>query len=271
MTADARPRSTMSSAISPSGRGASGAACLTSTSAQTSTSGAQPFDQPLHFLGAALDDALIRHHRTRIDVRADKSCARQRRDRDRAQDVVSEHVDADRQASRFAHGGNRERHRGDDVRLNPIFRERHVAEIFDDQCIEAALGKCRRVGTGTFEDRWQTHSRTHYVPNRAAPGGGSCQPGRVPHTSATRPRRGNARDDCAGGEDQHQDGEHREPATRAYGLIFFRDIALPEQRDREQRRAPTDAKPEKSTARPREIPTPTLLPGPGQPDRTLRR
>jgi hypothetical protein len=102
--------------------------------------------QPQRGRGVALDNALISHASTRVDIDADEVKASGRCDGQRTGGIVAEHVDA---AQRVAFPGQRcgdPSHRRDDVRRDRALEERRIAEVLEDPAVQARLED--RVGIG---------------------------------------------------------------------------------------------------------------------------
>jgi hypothetical protein len=97
-------------------------------------------------VGARGENALIGHHRARVDVDANEACPHRRGHREGGQRIGTQDVDAERQRDGAADLRRHRGHRGHARGVHSPGGERHVAEILDEESVDAAVGEGLRVG-----------------------------------------------------------------------------------------------------------------------------
>ena len=96
-------------------------------------------------VGRRLQQPLVRHHGTHVHVDPDEPGAGGGGHGERGERVALQHVHADRQRHGPAHFVDRHRHGGHGRGIDPARRERHVAVVFHEQGVDAALGQGPRI------------------------------------------------------------------------------------------------------------------------------
>ena len=106
-------------------------------------------------VGITLDDALVGNECAGQDVRAHEDGTRDHCDRDGGAGVRAQDVDAngERRRNRVSHGSRRHGHRGDRHRFHAAWRERGIAEVLDDDAVDARFGQDTSVLAGPINDR----------------------------------------------------------------------------------------------------------------------
>jgi hypothetical protein len=115
--------------------------------------------QAKEFARRAFDHALVGERHSREDADADETTPGGRRYRERCRSVVAQDVDLERHARAASTRRTTTAVIIATVSTGAVF-ERRVAEILDEDCVDAALSECRKIAQRRVEDRPVSGART---------------------------------------------------------------------------------------------------------------